>query len=750
MSPLTPLESAHSYLQRGWMPLPIPFKSKNPNFSGWQNFRITEGELATRFNGQSQNIGVLLGLPSSGLLDIDLDCTFAVALAQAFLPQTGAIFGRDSKRCSHWLYYSELATRKFSDPLADSNQSEAGRGKTMLVEIRSTGAQTVFPGSVHPSGEAITWDSDNEPTIVDARELEHAVARLASATLLARHWPMGSRNDAANALAGGLLRSGWSEDDTEHFIEAVCVAAGDEETRSRIKTVCYTHRKLAAGAHATGWPTLANIIGQSNVDRVREWLGLRSGEDREQTREDSAQVAWPMLHTAALHGVAGDFVRLVEPHSEADPVALLVQFIVAFGSLIGRNAHFVAEADRHYTNIFAVLVGDTGTGRKGTAWGQAKRIFETLDETWARECLAGGMSSGEGLIYNVRDAVLSTKPIKADGRATGVDEVVIADKGVTDKRLLVFEGEFASVLRAQGREGNTLSMVIRNLWDTGDARSMVKTAPTRTTGAHVSIIGHITKDELLSCLDAVESVNGYVNRFLWLCSRRSKFLPRGGRISLENFAPLIRSLSASVGYARSIGEMTFDEAAGNMWDAMYIGLETGRTGLLGKVTQRASPYVLRLSCLYALLDCSETVRREHLEAALALWKYAEDSARYIFGERSGDRVADDLRRALSEAEGDGLTRTDISNLFGRNVSAARISGALASLAEAGLAYSRSERKPGVKRPVERWFASVPKPVVPDEVNEFNEIDNAEGGLNSSNSCNSYPVEENNASASGRL
>ncbi len=99
-----------------------------------------------------------------------------------------------------------------------------------------------------------------------------------------------------------------------------------------------------------------------------------------------------------------------------------------------------------------------------------------------------------------------------------------------------------------------------------------------------------------------------------------------------------------------------------------MGLETGRTGLLGKVTQRASPYVLRLSCLYALLDCSKTVRREHLAAALALWKYAEDSARYIFGERTGDRLADDSLTALREAAGGGLTRTDISNLFGRNMS----------------------------------------------------------------------------------
>jgi len=726
-----PLDVARNYLRRGWMPIPVPSKSKNPGFRGWQQFVIKETDLPVYFNGQPQNIGVLLGEPSSGLVDVDLDCHAAVTLAPIFLPHTSAVFGRNSRRRSHWLYYSNLTTRKFRDPLIEQPADKTEGDKAMLVELRSSGGQTIFPGSVHESGEAITWDEAGDLARVESKELASAAARLAAATLLARRWPPeGSRQDAALALAGGLLRGGWSEDETAHFIEATCVAAGDEETRSRIQTACYTLRKLSAGASATGWPTLAKIIDPRIVDKVREWLDLRGNEAPEHTSEAANQSAWPELHPAALYGVAGDFVRLVEPHSEADPVALLVQFLIAFGNLVGRGAHFVAEADKHFTNLFAVLVGGTGTGRKGTAWGQAKRIFEALDEAWARECIAGGMSSGEGLIYNVRDAVHSTKPIKADGHATGVDGVVITDKGVEDKRLLVFESEFASVLRAQGREGNTLSMVIRNLWDTGDARSMVKNSPTRTTGAHVSIIGHITKDELRACLDAVESVNGYVNRFLWVCTRRSKFLPRGGQLSTVDFAPLLRRLRESVDHTREVGEMSFDEAAGAMWDAAYVGLETGRTGLLGKVTQRASPYVLRLSCLYALLDCAGTVRREHLGAALALWKYCEDSARYIFGERTGDRLADDILNALRGAEGDGLTRTDISNLFGRNVNAGRIGGALASLAEAGLAYSRSERTEHSKRPVERWFVTVGQAITPDEFNEINEVNNEASGLNS--------------------
>jgi hypothetical protein len=729
MNLLPSLDVARSYLRRGWMPLPVPFRSKNPGFPNWQKFTVTEADLHRHFNGHPQNIGVLLGKASNNLTDVDLDCAEAVALAPCFLPQTGSIFGRESRPRSHWLYITNIPKKvTFSDPLTGNR----------LIEILTNGQQAIFPGSTHEgTGELVSWYEDEGTKTVQDATLLQAVKRLAATTLLTIHWPKeGSRQDAALALAGGLIRCGWSEDEACRFIEAICREAQDEETRKRVQAVVNTATKLQQGMHVTGWPTLAKFIDPRILDKVREWLDLRSNETQKQTDEAITPTAWPQLHPAALYGMAGDFVNIIEPHSEADPVALLVQFLIGFGNLVGRGAHFIVEADKHFTNVFAVLVGGTGTGRKGTAWGQAKRIFEALDETWARDCITGGMSSGEGLIYNVRDAVLSKKQIKAGDMATGIDEVVIADKGVSDKRLLVFEGEFASVLRSQGREGNTLSMVIRNLWDTGDARSMVKNSPTRTTRAHVSIVGHITKDELRSCLDGVEQINGYVNRFLWVCTRRSKFLPRGGRLSTVNFGPLIRCLRGSVDFAREVAEMSFDDDAGSLWDGVYEGLETGRTGLLGKVTQRASPYVLRLSCLYALLDCSATVRREHLVAALALWKYCEDSARFIFGERTGDRLADDVLRALREVEIDGLTRTDISNLFGRNLSAARIGGALASLEESGLAHSRSERVEGSKRPVERWFATVVKSSVPYELHEINEINVDSDGLNSSNSSNS--------------
>ncbi|MBU6429897.1 MAG: hypothetical protein KGR26_12865, partial [Cyanobacteria bacterium REEB65] len=381
--------------------------------------------------------------------------------------------------------------------------------------------------------------------------------------------------------------------------------------------------------------------------------------DGETARERAVAVAeivtptWPdPLSREALHGLAGDIVRTIEPHTEADPAALLFQFLVAFGNAAGRSAHFVAEADRHFTNAFVALVGTTSKGRKGTSWGHVRRLFDTVDPDWAQARILSGLSSGEGLIAAVCDPIERQEPVKKEGRVVGY-ETVVENQGVTDKRLLVIESEFASTLRVLAREGNTLSPVLRNAWDRGDLATMTKT-PLRATGAHVSIISHVTKDELLRTLRGTETGNGFANRFVWVCARRSKCLPEGGRISEVDFAPLVLRLREALTFAASVGELRRDANARAAWGEVYPDLSEGKPGLLGAVTGRAEAQVMRFACLYALLDRCAEVKRQHLAAGLALWEYAEASARFIFGDSLGDPVADEILRSLRAAP-EGLT-----------------------------------------------------------------------------------------------
>lgn len=417
--------------------------------------------------------------------------------------------------------------------------------------------------------------------------------------------------------------------------------------------------------------------------------------------EPESKLSWfPKPDDKIFHGLAGDFVRLVEPHTEGDPVGLLIQFMTAFGNLAGRNAYYQVEGDKHYLNIFAALVGQTGAARKGTSWGRVKQVFKGIDPEWEKQELSG-LSSGEGLIHAVRDAVETTRTDKK-----GVVSTEITDAGVEDKRCLVYEGEFAQVLRNQGREGNNLSTVIRNLWDTGNARSATKNSPIRATNAHVSMIGHITPSELIASLGEVETANGYANRFLWCAVKRSKILPFGGDLDDRALEPIRQRLVAAYVYAQPTERMLFTDTAKKIWIKEYYRLETTRTGAFAGMTQRATPYVIRLACLYALLDTRDEIDAVHLEAALALWKYCEDSVHFVFNARTGDKSADILFEALQTAGKAGLTRTQINHqVFKKNKKAEEIEALLRLLNSQGLADYRMESS-GAPRPVQVWFAAL--------------------------------------------
>jgi hypothetical protein len=402
----------------------------------------------------------------------------------------------------------------------------------------------------------------------------------------------------------------------------------------------------------------------------------------------------------AFHGLAGRIVRAMEPASEADPAALLVQTVVAFGNIAGRSAHFTVEGDRHHANEFAVLVGRTSKARKGTSWGRVFRLVKEAEEQWAADRVQTGLSSGEGLIWAVRDPITKRERVKERGAPVRYEEVE-ADPGVEDKRLLVYEPEFANVLKQTERQGNTLSAILRQAWDGMDLRTLTKNSPARATGAHVSVIGHITADELRRYLTATETANGFGNRHLWLCADRSKLLPEGGRVDAGVWEGLRGELAQAIAFARTAGEVARDEEARAVWHDIYGPLSEGKPGLAGALLARAEAHVMRLAMSYALLDRSAIIGAAHLLAALALWDYAERSVAFVFGDSLGDPVADDLLRLLRGCP-DGLTRNDLTNYLGRHQSAERIGRALGMLLQLRLARREQEETGG--RPAERWFA----------------------------------------------
>jgi len=368
---------------------------------------------------------------------------------------------------------------------------------------------------------------------------------------------------------------------------------------------------------------------------------------------------WPApINETAYQGLVGELVKTIEPHTESDPVAILIQSITAFGNVIGNKPHFKVEADVHPLRIFAVIVGQTAKGRKGTSEGIVTRIFKNVDEDWIENRTRAGLSSGEGLIWQVRDA-------------SSEDE----DSGVFDKRLWVRESEFGSTLRILGREGNSLSGVIRQGWDTGNLSTLTKNSPLKARDAHISITGHITQDELKRYLSQTEIFNGLANRFIWVCVRRSKVLPHGGRIHEMDLTRLTDRIRESVQFSKSVDEIKFDSESIRIWEEVYPELSEGKSGLMGAVISRAEAQVMRLACIYALFDKSNLIRKEHILSALALWDYAENSVRYIFRDKTGNKDADRIYETL-QASDNGLTRTEINYLFDGHKSKSEIDHAL--------------------------------------------------------------------------
>jgi 5S rRNA maturation endonuclease (ribonuclease M5) len=429
--------------------------------------------------------------------------------------------------------------------------------------------------------------------------------------------------------------------------------------------------------------------------------GQYIGADGDGTDEEGPMLTapiWPEpIAQAAFHGLAGDVVGLIDQHTEADRAAVLSMFLAAFGNMAGPNAHFMAEACPHPARVWPVLVGETAKGRKGSAWSSLRYLLERLDEQWLARCITSGLSSGEGLIWAVRDPIVRQKKNKE-----GIIEPYEEDEGVADKRLLTVEEEFSAVLKVAAREGNTVSDLLRRAWDRGDLRTMTKNSPARATGAHVTVIGHITKPDLARLLSETDALNGFGNRFLWLAVRRSKLLPEGGALHAENLTKLTLRLRQALDFARKTALMERSAAARELWRERYPVLTADQPGLSGALTNRAEAQVMRLALIYALLDCSPQIDMAHLQAALAFWDFCHRSTWFIFGESLGDRVVDRILDELRCAGPRGRTRNELREVFKHNLPAAKIEAALALLHRLRLAQWSKEPCPKGGRPATLW------------------------------------------------
>ena len=279
-------------MRAGFAPIPVPAGSKNPNRPCWQQQRVTLEDIPRLWN-TGQNVGILNGEPSGWLIDVDLDCALAVKLAGRFLDPT-LTSGREINPNSHWWYYCEgIETQSFCDI----------DGRKKLIELRSTGSQTLVAPSVHPGdGDRYVWCASGlEIARVDRGKLLRQIRLLASAVLVGQRLPPtranggGGRHDYALALAGFLQRHGLGEEDTLNILVAAWdkttdwpnMSAWREAMRDLAGIVRDTARNLAADRAVKGGGVLGEMVPDMPKTLSRYWgWGHRSDEERQQKKKD--------------------------------------------------------------------------------------------------------------------------------------------------------------------------------------------------------------------------------------------------------------------------------------------------------------------------------------------------------------------------------------------------------------------------------------------------------------------------------
>jgi len=728
---MTALEWALEYVRRGWPVLPLypivggtcscpdriykvgpdpsrwkcsPGKHPYGNLHNGVKDATLDEDRVRLWWGPSMwpDAGVAIALEAGHLLDIapdDLD-DLADFIARG-LPETLTFRSGGGEGHQHFLYR-----------LLDGVPA-ARLCLPQHYDILSAG-YCVAPPTLHYSGGRYAWlNYDSHTAAADpplwACELliDHVDGRTPAATLSvpgeailgqngeppldidAYVWQGGGRGTTDRsgtlwAIAGELAQAGANE---ATIIEAL------RERDETLGLAKFTNRKDRDRRYReTAQRQLANVLPRIHLNGHAATASAATAA----APPVPVDAPWPEpLEDVAFYGPLGEFVLAAAQQSEADPAAILAMTMSATSATLDPKTGGYAANAWHPIRLSSVIVGPTAKGRKGSASKIAEAIARLADPIFV-DHIVEGLSSGEGVIWAIRDAIQKWDLRKQ----TWITE----DPGIDDKRLLVVESEFASALRVLQRDGNTLSAVLRRAWDLppkGVLRMLTKTAPARATGAHVVIAGHVTRDELLHYVDQTELVNGFANRFLWFAARRHQELPFGEEVDpilMGNFASVV---AQTADWTQAGHHMSWAPEARVVWQAAYHSLGQGGVGMHGAVTARSEPQVLRISQLLAALDRTNRIGPAHLEAAMAIWAYVERTCRWIFGDIVGDRHADDLLLGL-RTEGP-MTRTEISRYLGRNVNSAAISRALALLQGAGLA-SVSTSTSGRGRPAETWMA----------------------------------------------
>lgn len=560
MNERTPLDHARDLIARGLSPIPVPHRSKGPRMNGWQTLRLVSDDLPRYFNGAPANVGTLLGESAGWIVDVDLDHARAVDLADSFLPATGMVWGRDAKPRSHRLY-------RLTHP-ADTKKW-ASKSAGMIVELRSTGCQTIAPGSTHPSGEPVRWDDDGEPATIDPADLIAALEALAGAVRA----ELGEGPDTTGAPAprpaspGPRGTSNYGREALRR--ESATVAATSEGARNDgLNRAAFNVGTLIGGGEVdradaeTELLAAARSCGLSDAEARRTIAsGIASGMEHPRQRPAPAVTVTTTARKPARGGGSGDGDAVTVPAFAPFPGDVLPEpvrgFVAEAAKAIGCDSSYVAlpllsglasaignthriALKRRWTEpaiVWTAIVGDSGTA-KSPALELALRPIRKRQHEAMKHHAAAMKEYSDALAVHERDAT-HWKRSKSDTPPPAKPEAPIADRCWTDdattealavllqqnpRGLLMVRDELAGWFNfdryAGGKGGGDAAKWLEMF----GGRPMVVDRKTGGTlyvpRAAVSIAGGIQPETLRRALGQEHRENGLAARLLLTCPPR--------------------------------------------------------------------------------------------------------------------------------------------------------------------------------------------------------------------------------------
>ena len=661
--PMNPVQQAAlDYIGAGLQPVPVYPHSKKPVGDSWQNLRVTPADVPKLF-APDGNIGLLLGDAGNGLIDIDLDCLEAAALAVSFLPATGFKSGRQSNPRSHFWY------RGLPVPLHKKFEFQGA----CLLELRSIG-QTVAAPSLHEgTSEQIIWhESEGDLPVVANEEISRAVRELAAAALLVRNYPQaGSRHGFALALSGFLLRQGWKAQRVDHFVTAIAQAAGDEEIEDRRKAVETTAERLENGETALGGTRLTEIVGREVFEKACEWLGFERNRFDVLPTVEAANVPNARIPDWPYDCLEGDYIAELT-YQLYNGTAIPAQFLreqaaLVLGAALDGKVGFPAHRGLS-TRRYLCLLSERAQSCKGESW---KRI--------------GGLSPEGAALQSVID---SAGLAVLDGSGIGSGQY-LAHELEQNSRAIVRWDELSHLLAVSGQQGSTLLSALKTLYEsTSHWTGSFTNRKHGTDDARLSVLWHSTRATFDDGLSTRRGIgDGLLSRFTLCYCDKTAVVPvwderdfaseKQTALQIADCIPqkfLQLSIDADaqsrmVEYARSLlsPDHLYPDHVRRLVEQMKVDC------LLRCVFSGATTISLET------MDRSILWAEHQLKLRIALWppdagdRVAAMTQVLLNRLRKGSASANDLRRAAN------VDRTGTHEIFARCLSALKKSGVLIAL-----------------------------------------------------------------------